>query len=86
LAHELLILDNSEFPYLGKKIRTKIADKDCDEHDNERLIPVGTVGKVVGIAYHNVTSRVTSYTVFWENEAVTIWDGPEIEKDAEVLP
>jgi hypothetical protein len=60
------------------RIRTRIEDRDCDENDVERVIPVGTLGTA-----QPIPSDDALFNVLWDNGAWTIWTVEEILRDAE---
>lgn len=77
LGHDPSIQATAPVP-LGSRIRTKVPDCDTDEHGDERTIPAGTVGEVVGFdgELHDIS---------WEGGGWTRWTEAEIAQDAERL-
>jgi hypothetical protein len=65
---------------IGTRIRTKVEDADLDEEDNDRIIPIGTLGT---IAQKN--SDGSLYVINWDNGATTLWFEFELDAEAEVL-
>lgn len=71
----------TEYP-IGTLIRTRVADCDADEDDNERAIPIGTLGT---ISEHHGSADDRLHTILWENGAATAWTVPELRQGADVV-
>lgn len=67
----------------GTRIQSLVADADLDENDNERDIPVGSIGTIHDV--HEDDGDDTLHVIFWANGGVTSWMTSELRTQAKVL-
>jgi hypothetical protein len=69
---------------LGFTVRALRPDLDCDEHDRERHIPVGTVGLIERLNHIDAHNR-RHYDVAWSNGAWTVYSEAEVRAYLQIV-
>jgi hypothetical protein len=76
-------MEQREDALIGRRIRALKADMDCDEHDRERPVPVGSSGMIWRLNHVDATGE-RHYDVAWDNGAWTIYSETEVGNDLQL--
>ena len=68
---------------IGRRIKALKPDLDCDENDQERPIPVGSLGVIWRLNHVDLKGQ-RHYDVFWDNGAWTVYSQIEVMRDLEL--
>jgi hypothetical protein len=77
-------VEQSQDVMLGRRIQALKLDMDHDEYDEERLIPIGSLGRIWWLN-HTDAKGERHYDIAWDNGAWTIYAASEIENDLEMI-
>ncbi len=77
-------MQQNEDVLIGRRIKALKPDMDCDECDQERPIPIGSLG-MIGSLNHVDAKGERHYDVTWDNGAWTIYSETEVGNDLQLL-
>jgi hypothetical protein len=77
-------MEPSQDSMLGRRIRALKLDKDHDEYDEERPIPIGSLGTIWRLNHADGKGE-RHYDIAWDSGAWTVYSEREIEKDLELI-